>query len=58
MSFVNIVGSYGVSPSLSCSDELSFPFQISFIELNTFMDLRALDVCLAMNTHGDSGVSY
>ena len=29
-----------------------------FIGLNTFMGLRALDVCLAMNTRGDNGVSY
>ena len=28
--FVNIVGSYGVFPSLSCCDELSFPFDILF----------------------------
>ena len=45
-SFVNIVGSYGVSPSLSCY-ELSFPLRFHFIGLNTFMDLRALDICLA-----------
>ena len=45
------------SPSLSC-DELSFPFEICFIGLNTFMGLRTLDVCLAMNTRGDNGVSY
>ena len=31
MSFVNIVRSYDVSPSLSCCDELSFPFEISFL---------------------------
>ena len=30
----------------------------TIIRLNTFMDLRTLDVCLAMNTHGDNGVSY
>ena len=29
-----------------------------FIGLNNFMDLRALDVCLAMNTRGDNGVSF
>ena len=28
------------------------------IGLNTFMDLRTLDVCLTMNTYGDIGVSY
>ena len=47
-SFVNIVGSYGVSPSLSCCDELSFYlWGFTIIGLNTFMDLRTLDVCLA-----------
>ena len=29
-----------------------------FIGLNNFMYLRALDVCLAMSTRGDNGVSY
>jgi hypothetical protein len=48
VSFVNIVGSYGVSPSLSCCDELSFyMWGFTIIGLNTFMDLRTLDVCLA-----------
>ena len=57
--FVSIVRSYGVFPSLSCCDELSFYFWgFTIIGLNTFMDLRALDVCLAMNTRGDNGVSY
>ena len=28
------------------------------IGLNTFMDLRSLDVFIAMNTRGDNGVSY
>ena len=47
-SFVNIVGSYGVSPSLSCCDELRFHlWGFTIIGLNTFMDLRTLDVCLA-----------
>ena len=55
--FVNRVGSYGVFPSLSCCEELSFSLW-DFIGLNTFMDLRALDVCLAMNTRGANGVSY
>ena len=57
--FVNIVGSYGVFPSLCCCDELSFSlWDFVVIGLNTFMDLRSLDVCLAMNTRGDNGVSY
>ena len=55
---VNIVGSYGVFPSLSCCDELSFPLRFCFIGLNTFMDLRTHDVCLAMNTRGDNRVLY
>ena len=46
MGFFNIVGSYCVSPSLSHFDELSFPLRFLFIGLNTFMDLRALDICL------------
>ena len=47
--FVNIVGSYGVFPSLSCCDELSFSlWDFGFIRLNTFMDLRTLDICLAI----------
>ena len=46
-SFVNIVGSYGVSPSLSCFDELSFYlWGFTIIGLN-ILDLRTLDVCLA-----------
>ena len=35
-----------------------FPLRFRFIGLNTFMDLRTLDVCLAMNPRGDNGVSY
>ena len=35
-----------------------FPLRFRFIGLNIFMGLRTLDVCLAMNTHGDNGVSY
>ena len=35
-SFVNIVGSYSVSPSLSCCDELIFPFEISFCQIQYF----------------------
>ena len=34
--FVNTVGSYGVSPSLSFCDELSFPFEISFYRIEYF----------------------
>ena len=47
--FVNIVGSYVVFPSLSCCDELSFSlWDFIVIGLNTFMDLRTLDICLAI----------
>ena len=47
--FVNIVGSYGVFPSLSCCVELSFSlWDFVIIRLNTFMDLRTLDICLAI----------
>ena len=31
--FVNMVGIYGVFPSLSCYDELSFPFEIAFYRI-------------------------
>ena len=44
-SFVTIVGSYGVSPSLPC-DELSFAFEVILSDW-VFKDLRTLDVCLA-----------
>ena len=30
----------------------------TIIRLNTFMDLRTLDACLAWDTHGDNGVFY
>ena len=40
----------GVMNLVSLSDFL-------IIGLNTFMDFITLDVCLAMNTHGDNGVS-
>ena len=41
--------SYGVFPSLSCCDELSFSLWVFIvIGLNTFMDLRTLDICLAI----------
>ena len=57
--FVNIVGSYGVFPSLSCCDELSFSlWDFVVIGLNTFMDLRTLDICLAIQYLSDNGVSY
>ena len=47
--FVNIVRSYGVFPSLSSCDELSFSlWDFVVIGLNTFMDLRTLDICRAM----------
>ena len=46
MGFVNIDGSYDVFPSLSCCDELSGDFVV--IGLNTFMELRTLDICLAI----------
>ena len=36
MGFVNIVGSYDVFPSLSCGDELSFTFEISFYRIEYF----------------------
>ena len=36
MGFVNIVGSYGVFPSLSCREELSFPFEILFYRIEYF----------------------
>ena len=37
------------SPSLSCCDELSFSlWDFVVIGLNTFMDLRKLDICLAI----------
>ena len=35
-----------------------FPLRFVLIRLNTFMDLRPLVVCLAMNTRGDNEVSY
>ena len=47
MSFVNIVGSYGVSSlSLSCCDEFSLALW-GFVMLDWILDLRSLDVCLA-----------
>ena len=57
--FVNIVGSYGVFPSLSCCDELSFSlWDFVDIGLNTFMDWEHLIYVLQLNTRGDNGVSY
>ena len=35
-----------------------FPLRFRFIGLNTFMDLRALDYVLHMNTRGDNGTLY
>ena len=35
-----------------------FPLRFRCIGLNTFMDLRTLNVCLAMNTRGNNGVSH
>ena len=35
-----------------------FPLRFRFIGLNTFMDLRTLDVCLDVNTYGDNVVTY
>jgi len=57
--FVNIVGSYGVFPSLSCCDEFIFPFEISLL-LNWILlwIWEHLIYVLHMNTHGDNGVSY
>ena len=46
-SFVIIVGSYGVSPPLPSCDELSLALW-GFIMLDWVLDLRTLDVCLAM----------
>jgi len=46
-SFINIDESYGVFPSLSSCDELSFSFEV-FLSDWIFKDLRTLDVCLAM----------
>ena len=34
------------------------PLRFTIIRLNTIMDLRTLDVCLAWDTHGDNGVFY
>ena len=58
MDIVNIVGSYGVSPSLSCCDELSFSFEISFYRIEYFYRFEHLIYVLHMNTRGDNGVSY
>ena len=54
----NIVGSYGIFPSLSC-DELSFPFEISLLSEWTFLWIwEHLIYVLHMNTRGDNGVLY
>jgi hypothetical protein len=47
MSFVNIVGSYGVLPSLSCCDELSLSLWGFIVIGLNILDLRTLDVCIA-----------
>jgi hypothetical protein len=39
--FVNIVGSYGVFPSLSWCDELSFPFEILFYRIEYFYGFKS-----------------
>jgi hypothetical protein len=46
-SFVNIFGSDGVLPSLPSCDELSLSLW-GFVMLDWVLDLRTLDVCLAM----------
>ena len=57
--FVNIVGSYGVFPSLSCCDELSFPFEILLLSDWILLWIwEHLIYVLQLNTHGDNGVSY
>ena len=56
-SFAIIVGSYVASPPLLSCNGLSFPFEVILLDW-VFNDLRTLDVCLAMNTHGDNVVFY
>ena len=57
--FVNIVGSYGVFPSLSCYDELSFPFEILLLSDWILLWISEhLIYVLQLNTRGDNGVSY
>ena len=58
-SFVNIVGSYGVFPSLSCCDELRFSlwdFVLSDWILAWIWE--HFMYVLHMNTYGDKGVLY
>ena len=56
---VNIVGSYGVFPSLSCCDELSFPFEISLLSDWILLWIRGhLIYVLHMNTCVDNGVLF
>ena len=57
--FINIVGSYDVFPSLSCCDELSFPFEFSLLLDWIFLWIwEHLIYVLQLNTRGDNGVSY
>ena len=57
--FVNIVGSYGVSPSLSCCDELSFPFEISYLSDWILLWIwEHLMYVLQMYTRVDNGVLF
>ena len=57
--FVNVVGSCGVFPSLSCCDELSFPFEISLLSDWILLWIwEHLIYVLQFNTRGDNGVSY
>ena len=57
--FVNIVGSYGVFPSLCCCDELSSTFEISLLSDWILCWIwEHLMYVLHMNTRGDNGVLY
>ena len=57
--FVNIVGSYGVFPSLSCCDELSFSlWDFVVIDWILLWIWEHLIYILQLNTRGDNGVSY
>ena len=58
-SFVTIVGSYGVSPSLSSCDELSFTSEVSLLSDWILLWIwEHLIYVLHMNTRGDNGVLY
>ena len=57
--FVNIVGPYGVFPSLSCCDELSFSlWDFLLPDWILLWIWEHLIYVLHMNTRGDNGVSY